>query len=136
MSVQLVARFGFLPWQSEETLHGLNFFFSSRHIVCTTSSHSSIFPFEFCCHLLHNTLTQSLFHHIQSRLVHLLGTVGRPQPAAQLSLVQVSYLHFIPSNFNLRPRNSYAHFSTQVIRDTLCPNKATKRRVRESTQPP
>ena len=136
MSVQLLARFPFLPWQTEENLHGLNFLPSSRHILCTTTSNSSIFPFGFCYHLLHTTLTQFPFHHIQSRLVHLFGRVGRPQPAATLPLARASYLHDIPSYFNLRPRNSCAHFSVQVIRDTPCPNKATRRRVRESPQPP
>jgi hypothetical protein len=106
-----------------------------RHSVTTFVADSSAVPLEFSL-LLHTTLVQFPFHQSQSRLVHLLGRVGRPQPAEILSLVQVLNLHALPLYWRSWPRISDANFSAQAIRDIPCPNRVTKRRFRESTQPP
>ena len=114
----------------------LYFFTPPLFLIVTTFSDFSAFRVEFTL-LLHPTLVPLFsFHHIQSRLVHLFGRVGRPQPAAILSLVQVSQLHEIPLYWYRCPRISYANFPTQTIRDVLCPNQVTKRKSREATQPP
>jgi len=69
-------------------------------------------------------------------LVHLLGRVGRPQPAATLSLSQVSLIDGTPYYFIQRPRRLNENFLIEITYDIPCPKEATRRRVRESTQPP
>ena len=105
-----------------------------------TSSSSSLLPIDFC-HLLKTSLGQFPSPHTQNRLVRLIGRVGRPQPAATLSLLEVSLLdgnkNYILPSFCKGPRNSYALSSSpEYTTDVPCPKEATKRRVRESTQPP
>jgi hypothetical protein len=73
-------------------------------------------------------------------LVHIFGRVARLQRAATLSLLKVCFLDGkapnFPPYFTQGTRNNYAASSILVSNNIPCPKEATKRRVRESTQPP
>ena len=87
MPVQLIARFPFLPWRTEETLHGLNFFFSPLVISFTPRPQTqAYFPLSFV--IISSTLLSPNFRFTTSKAAwstFSVGLVGPNQPQLYLS---------------------------------------------------